>query len=266
MSVAAGDFAGAFESAIGDWLAEMPSVLAAGMIGSRQGWREVPYLACPIELEALASGMAEVRTGRAVVHLVPGLSFEGRDGVPDVMRGEETQILGALDDQAGSGLFVLPGTHGKWVVVEAGRVTRFRTMMTGEVFQALRGHTILGRLMVGDADDEAAFERGVACAGPGGGGLLGQLFSVRTLGLFERLPASGLSSYLSGLLLGSEIEEATAWLGGAGSSAVTLIGSPALTTRYRRALEAKRIAAVSGPADAAAMGLHRIARAAGLLA
>ena len=267
LHVAAGDFAGAFEAAVGDWLGDpTPPVLAAGMVGSRQGWREVPYLACPVDLGALAGGLAEVRNGRAAVHLVPGLSFEGNDGIPDVIRGEETQILGALEDETGSGLFVLPGTHSKWVVVEAGRVIRFRTMMTGEVFRALRDHTILGRLMTGEADDEAAFAQGVARAGPLGGGLLGHLFGVRTLGLFERLPATGLASYLSGLLLGSEIEEGKAWLGGAGPTTLTLIGAPALTDRYRRALVTKGLPATPGPADAAARGLHRIARTRGWLA
>lgn len=267
LSVEGGDFAGAFEAAVGDWLTDPARpVLAAGMIGSRQGWREAPYLACPADLADLAGGLVEVRTGRGGLHLVPGLSFESESGVPDVMRGEETQILGALGDQGAQGLFVLPGTHSKWAVVEAGRVTRFRTMMTGEVFQALKSHTILGRLMRGEGDDPAAFASGVALAGPGGGGLLGHLFSVRTQGLFGRLPESALSSYLSGLLLGSEIEEAKAWLGAGGADGLTLIGASALAARYQSALRARGLDATPGSADAAARGLHRIARAAGMLA
>lgn len=264
LRVPEGDFERAFQDTVGDWLEGSVPVLAAGMIGSRQGWREAPYLACPADLAALGGALLPVQTRRGeTVHLVPGLSFEGEDGIPDVMRGEETQILGARTAEKGDQLFLLPGTHSKWAVVAGGRVTRFRTMMTGEVFAALRDHTILGRLMTEHAEDPEAFARGVRLAGREGAGLLGRLFSVRTLGLFEKLPGSSLASYLSGLLIGSEIEEARAWVAGA---PVTIIGASKLAERYHRGLTLAGVAAEPGPEDAAARGLHRIARAAGLIA
>jgi 2-dehydro-3-deoxygalactonokinase len=260
LNVKGGDFAGALRAAAEGW--PQAPALAAGMIGSRQGWREAPYVECPAGLDAVARGLALVPG--AALRIVPGVSLVDADGVPDVMRGEETQIFGAYGS-GDSGIAVLPGTHSKWALVEGGRIARFATFMTGEAFAALSEHTILGRLFEGREFDAAAFARGVRHAGPdpqGRGGLLHRLFSARTLGLFGKVPGTGLSAYLSGLLIGAEIAEAIAWLGRA-PRGVTVIGGAALGASYRAALTERGIAAELAPADSAALGLWRIARAAG---
>ena len=147
---------------IGDWLeADKPPVLMSGMIGSRQGWLEAPYLTCPAGIADLAAALVPVPFDAAKVHIVPGLEAATAT-MRDVMRGEETQVFGALARLgADGGRFLLPGTHSKWVLAEAGRITGFTTYMTGEIFAALREHTILGRLMAESAGDAASFARGV---------------------------------------------------------------------------------------------------------
>ena len=262
------DFAGALQESIGDWLLEAPyaPVIASGMIGSRQGWLEVPYLPCPAGLAEIARGLGTVDgpSGR-IVHIVPGLLRPaGEAGFPDVMRGEETQILGERHEP--SGCYVLPGTHSKWATCSEGRIVDFATYMTGEVFDVLRQHSILGRLMSGQVPDDAAFARGLerarGSAGAPPGRLLHDLFSARTLGLTDMLPPAALASYLSGLLIGSEILAA---LGEVAAGPVIVLGSGTLTELYARAIAALDVAVEAGPADAAAYGLHAIARAANLI-
>lgn len=262
------DFARAFRETAGAWLDRnrgLPTI-ASGMIGSRQGWREAAYVACPAGPDALAAALLPVDAGSdGTLSIVPGLEVFDADGVPDVMRGEETQIFG-LD--ARDGVIVLPGTHSKWALLADGRIAGFATFMTGESFAALSGHTILGRLMNGTAFDADGFARGVAHAArapAGRGGLLHRLFSARTLGLFDRVPATALHSYLSGLLIGSEIVEACAWLGSAPAE-VTLIGAARLVNSYGIALGQRGIAVKPAPADAAARGALAIARRAGMAA
>ncbi len=269
LKVEGGAFEAVLEREIGPWLAAAPlaPVVASGMITSRQGWVEVPYCACPAGGAELAAALQRHETGAGrAIHFVPGLSLVGADGVPDVMRGEETQILGELGDEPGRSAFVLPGTHSKWALAEGGRIVWFATFMTGEVFAVLKAHSILGRLMAGEAADEEAFARGLAYARTGAGGLLKRLFSARTLGLFDRLPASGIASYLSGLLIGSEIAEARACLPDVpAAGAITVIGGSELALRYRDAIEAAGLRARPGHPDAGARGQLLIARAAGLV-
>jgi len=270
LQVEGGDFEGALLRAIGGWLEAEPGVpvLAAGMIGSRQGWIEVPYAACPAGVEDLAGALARHGTAAGrTIHFVPGASFVGEDGVPDVMRGEETEIAGALGERPGPALLVLPGTHSKWVRAGDGRITGFATFMTGELFDVLRRHSILGRLMEGHEHDPDAFRRGLACAGPDGSGLLKRLFSARTLGLFGELEPRATASYLSGLLIGTEIAEALAWTAGRGGGGreVMVVGTSALAGLYAGALEVRGLRPERAPEDAAARGLFRIAAAGGLL-
>lgn len=275
LKVAGGDFEGALDEVAGRWLDAHPAapILACGMIGSRQGWREAPYVTCPAGLAELAGKLvgADTRRGRPV-HLVPGVARVDADGVPDVMRGEETMIFGAANGLVGkNGLYVLPGTHSKWARLENGRIAWFATFMTGELFAVLRSHSILGRLMQGQTHDDEAFQEGVryALAQPAGrGGLLRRLFSARTLGLFDRLPASALPSYLSGLLIGFEAVEARACLGSAlaaPSATVALLGGAQLVGLYAEALALAGFACVQLDESVAARGLHRIAQAAGLI-
>lgn len=235
----------------------LPIVLS-GMITSRQGWHELPYLDCPADAAALAAAVHHVdEPGLGPLHFITGLLHTAADGTPDVMRGEETQIIGQDDLRPDEGV-VLPGTHSKWVVVEDGRIERFRTFMTGELFAVLKEHSILGRLMAPGPVDDAAFARGVGL-GLDGRGLIGRLFSARTLPLTGGLAATGVADYLSGLLIGSEIAEAER------PARVVVIGSHALAERYTKALAIAGIAHRPGRADAAARGQWRIAKAAGLI-
>jgi 2-dehydro-3-deoxygalactonokinase len=268
LAVPPGGFAAVLATKTAGWRAahgDLP-MIASGMIGSRQGWREAPYVACPAGLPELAAGLLPVDSDRGRVWLVPGVTCRSADGTPDVVRGEETQIFGCAA-AAGQRFFVLPGTHSKWMLVEDGRIVRFFTFMTGEVFAVLTQHSILGRLMAGDAPDPEAFKAGLARARRGGP-LLHDLFSARTLGLFDLLPAAGLNSYLSGLLIGSELA-GVAGLAAADSSErtvseATIVAGAALARRYEEALAVVGIAAEVAPADVAARGLARIAAAAGI--
>lgn len=168
--------------------------------------------------------------------------------------------MGALPDIGSDGLVCLPGTHSKWARVRSGRVEGFATHMTGEAFAALRGHTILGRMMRDGPTDPAAFLRGVGRSGQPGG-LLHHLFGVRTLGLFGELAEPEAAGYLSGLLIGHEVRAALpAAAPGAppGGPEVHLIGAPALCALYQRAIEACGGRARVADPDAAARGLHLI--------
>ena len=248
-TVAPGGFPDALRAVVADWLADGEThILMAGMVGSRQGWVEAPYLACPAGLDDLAGALVPVPFAGATAAIVPGLSHRDAAGLPEVMRGEETQLVGAGTD----GLFCLPGTHAKWAAVAGGRLTGFSTAMTGEVFAALRGHTILGRMMVDAPLDEAAFRRGVARAATAGG-LLHHLFGVRTLGLFGELADTEAAAYLSGLLIGTEIAAVEP------AEPVRLIGDPALCRLYTLALAERGGTADIVAPDAAATGLALIA-------
>ena len=223
------DFPATLRELVGAWLdAGDRQIVMCGMVGSRQGWVEAPYLPCPAGLDEMAGGLVRVAFEGAEIWLAPGLSDRDAAGVPEVMRGEETQLLAALGT---AGLACLPGTHTKWARIEGGRVAGFNTFMTGEAFAALRGHTILGRLMADDAPHHPeAFGRGMARAGDGAG-LLHHLFGVRTLGLTDGLSPDAAPSYLSGLLIGHELASALPR-----GVPVRLIGSPALCARYAEAI------------------------------
>ena len=257
LTVAPGQFATVFRAHFTHW-ERTPGVfyLISGMAGSRQGWQEAPYCSCPAGFADIASQLLWIEPGR--IALVPGLSCE-EGGVPDVMRGEETQVFGALDllglDDA---QLVLPGTHSKWVQVRAGRIEQFRTFMTGELYALLRQHSILARtLPPGDGElDADAFLQGLAHARESAS-LLHAAFSVRTLSLFERLPAAVLPSYLSGLVIGEELR-AQGLRSGAGP--VVVIGSQALTARYRLALESQGMRVQTVGSEATWRGLWAIAR------
>jgi 2-dehydro-3-deoxygalactonokinase len=263
MTVQDGDFAGVLSAEIGDWLStgRLP-VLMSGMIGSRQGWIEASYVSCPAGLADLAAGLLPVPFDAAPVHIVPGMESAGAT-MRDVMRGEETQIFGALEKLGQSGgSFVLPGTHSKWVRADGGQVRQFSTYMTGEVYAACRGHTILGRLMQDGPSQPAAFQRGVAAGARAGGpgALLNRLFGVRTAGLFGEIPAVDLADYLSGLLIGAEITDA-----GPGGAEVQILGAHELATRYGVAAAAIGVISRILDADLAFAGQFAIARSAGLL-
>jgi 2-dehydro-3-deoxygalactonokinase len=263
----AGRFAEVLAGAVGGWPgAGTVPVLMSGMIGSRQGWREADYVACPARAGDLVLRLAEVAAPMlGTVRIVPGLSTRDGAGRPDVIRGEETQVIGALAlSGASDGLFVLPGTHSKWVSVEGGAIADFATYMTGEVYGALKSHTILGRLMAPAPSTGEGFRRGVAAGAETGGPgtLLNRLFAARTLGLFGELAAGDIADYLSGLLIGAELRAATAGR----QAAFTVIAAPALEQRYREAAGVLGLDCRPAPADCALAGQRVIARAAGLFA
>jgi 2-dehydro-3-deoxygalactonokinase len=218
---------------IGDWLDDGETrVLLSGMVGSRQGWIEAPYLPCPVGIADLADAAACVPFRRAQVRLVPGVSASDESGVPEVMRGEETETMGILDSRGGDGLVCFPGSHSKWVHLKDSKISAFHTYLTGELFAALRNCTILGRTMAdSDATIGEAFERGVARSAQSGG-LLHHLFGVRTLVLMRQIEEPVSASYLSGLLLGHEIRCAVP----AGAQ-VRLVGLTSLCSLYARAIE-----------------------------
>ena len=228
LSVPNGDFAAVFAAQFSDWMTKGALCLISGMAGSRQGWVEAPYVSCPAGLGELVRHLKWIEPGR--IAIVPGMSAE-QGVVPDVMRGEEVQIFGAMRLAGLSdGLFVLPGTHSKWTTVRGRRIEGFRTYMTGEFYGVLSQHSILGRTLEADAPlDEAAFLRGLARSGEGGS-LLHNAFGVRALALFDRLGPAQSASYLSGLLIGEELAREKP------GRDVILIGAPSLTARYALAL------------------------------
>jgi len=231
--VAGADFAGVLRETVGAWLADGErQVLMCGMVGSRQGWVEAPYLPCPASPDAVAAALVTVPFEGAQVLLVPGLSARDAAGVPEVMRGEETKLVGLM--AAGhDGLVCMPGSHTKWARIEGGRIAGFETYFTGEGFAALREATILGRMMApGGTIDPDGFRRGVARAGAGGH-LLHHLFGVRTLGLFGELDEAAAAGFLSGLLIGHEVRAA---MDGPGEGRVKLVGDPALVGLYATAV------------------------------
>ncbi|MDI1283250.1 MAG: 2-dehydro-3-deoxygalactonokinase [Reyranella sp.] len=253
LNVPNGDFAAVFASLFSDWMKPAGTVcLISGMAGSRQGWVEAPYVACPAGPEELKRHLYWIEPGR--IAIVPGLSDE-QEEVPDVMRGEEVQIFGAMR-LAGrtEGLFVLPGTHSKWATVQGGRVTGFRTCMTGEFYGLLSQHSILARTLEADAPlDEAVFLRGVARAG-NGEGLLHNAFGVRALALFGQLSPARSASYLSGLLIGEELRTQELPSG----REVIAIGAPALTARYALALGQRGVKVHTFGAEATWAGVRAL--------
>ena len=259
LTVPIGGFPAAFSEHFGDWM-ELPGALCliAGMAGSRQGWLEAPYCPCPAGFDDLTRRLVWVEPGR--IAIVPGLSCE-LHGVPDVMRGEETQVFGALRLTGWTdGLLVLPGTHSKWVQVRGGRIEHFATLMTGEFYALLRRHSILARTMPAEEVDTRgelhgdAFDAGVALA-LRGGSLLHHAFSVRSLALFDRLPAAQAPSYLSGLVIGEELRSQQL----VRDTQVLVVGDPSLTQRYQRALAHCGVGAECIGAQATWGGLHALA-------
>jgi 2-dehydro-3-deoxygalactonokinase len=252
---------------LGDWSGERAPRLACGMIGSRQGWIEAPYVACPAPLSELASRIVRVPDG--ALSIVPGASTRDAYGIPDVMRGEETQIVGGVDPREERMLVVLPGTHSKWACVESGRIVDFVTFMTGEMWKVLLAHSILGRLAVQAATDAGigrGFERGVA-RGLGPGNLAHDLFGARSLALMGELAGHEVADWLSGVMIGREVRNARTWAHRHhyDGARVRLIGEDALVARYAAALQHADVAVERADSRAAAHGLWRIAVQAGFV-
>ena len=262
LTVEPGGFAAVFEANFGDWMdTRATRCLMAGMVGSKQGWVEAPYCPCPAGLDEIVARLMPVPHAtegkpRAVA-IVPGVTCE-RGDVPDVMRGEEIKVLGALELLGvADATIVLPGTHSKWATVQRGRISAFSTVMSGEFYALLRQHSILARTLPPDDGplDAAAFDRGVATAREAGS-LMQTAFSVRTLALFERMPAAALPSYLSGLVIGEELRCRPL----DGVEQLVVIGAPVLAERFERALRGRGIGVRRFGEEAAWRGLWAIHR------
>lgn len=210
-------------------------IVLTGMVGSALGWHNVPYVGADVPLTALRTQLFRVPDAPALppTFIAPGYCVRNAAGRPDVMRGEETQLLGAVVQGQPSGLFVLPGTHSKWVALEQGRVTALRTYMTGELFALLGQHGTLAAASAQAQDDSAeAFAQGVADSAAGA--LSHQLFAARARVVCGDLPAAQARAYLSGMLIGAELRDALA-LQRPGAGAIALIGNPTLAQRYVQA-------------------------------
>jgi 2-dehydro-3-deoxygalactonokinase len=257
LAVPAGGFPQVLQALCSDWLA-LPQALCliSGMAGSAQGWALAPYCPCPAGFADIAQHLHWLEPGRMA--LVPGLSCEHAHA-PDVMRGEEVQIMGALAlSGRRSARMVLPGTHSKWVQVEDAQVRSFQTFMTGEVFAALRHHTILARTLPEATTaaelDTSAFTQAVAQSLQAGN-VLHQVFGTRTLSLMNRASPQALLSHLSGLLIGEELR-AQAFKKG---EEILIVGSPALQQRYQLALAVCQVQSQCWGAQATWHGLQAIA-------
>jgi 2-dehydro-3-deoxygalactonokinase len=238
-----GEFAKVFDSLLARWTPhpeQLPAVLC-GMVGSSIGWIQAPYLACPARPEDIATACATLRDGR--IRIIPGLSCRNRLDAPDFMRGEETQILGALQLQPalrqGRRLLCLPGTHTKWVMLEDGAVIEFLTAPTGELFNLLRDHSVLVRERGGAADSSTpAFKLGLAQVDRfPQTQVLHRLFECRSRALDGELAPPEAASFLSGLLIASDIAGALdVFASSMVVRAVHLIGSPQLMELYAAGL------------------------------
>ena len=248
---AAGRFPQSLEAALAAVapLADKPRVLLSGMVGSAQGWHQVPYVDIGLPLDALASRLFEVPDAPPGlrVQIVPGYRLRGRDGRVDVMRGEETQLLGARALGLSDAVVVLPGTHSKWVRLRGGCIEGFATYMSGELFALLTQHGTLAPLLREAVDDDAAFERGLAAGRRGA--LSNVLFECRARVVAGEMPAAQAREHLSGVLIGAEWHDALQRFG-AGGLPLQVLGSAELAARYRRAAQrlGVTLAAIDAPA------------------
>ena len=255
VSVTAGGFQDALMAEVLEWMDSRDNrILMCGMVGARRGWKEAPYLQVPAGFDQILKGVIKLGAEGMDARIVPGLIGFDSTGVPDVMRGEETEILGCSAEVGHNVHFCLPGTHTKWVRMEDGRIGSFATSMTGDLFRAIRESTILRQCTQHEPSDEEAFLLGVARSGQDGE-LGHQLFGVRTLVLTGRMSEMSASSYLSGLLIGNEVRNMASR-----DDDVHLIGDVALCTLYQKAMREFGIVSTIEPEGAALRGLLRIAR------
>jgi len=256
-------FAQILSGLVADWVSRHGAVPVwlSGMVGSRSGWREIAYLPCPVDTATLARAVRPFAANGLRIAIVPGLSCTNSHGAPDVMRGEETQIIGALarypELNRGRRIFCLPGTHSKWVTVEDGRILAFQTSFSGELYQLLTERSTLTRALTnssnaadraGQTDEpsgapeiaqrsafEAGYQRVLTLPGVP---LSYLLFEVRSRQLAGELSRMEALAFLSGLVIGQDIQGATGLLRGAATAGqrVAVVGAPHLTELYRQVL------------------------------
>lgn len=238
------------------WFAAAPEapVLMQGMVGSRSGWVEAAYAPCPVQFSQLCTQVTEFEAENRRIVILPGATVADDSGGNDVMRGEEVQIFGAAAlTGRNSASICIPGTHSKWAQLEDGALTGFRTFVTGELYQLLLGHSLVGALASGADFNPAAFARGLdrGAAQP----LSHAVFAARASTLTGGLAAEDVASFLSGVLIGSE--HAAQKIAGP----VLLMASGVLAERYEAALRHFGTAFDKVDADAATLaGLTQAAR------
>lgn len=259
------DFEAELMRVLAPWLDEAanPDVIALGMITSRNGWVEVPYVAVPATASDLAAG-AVCRTlpnGSSLTFL-PGITDPTGHPFPDVMRGEETQIVGHGLDR--DGVLVLPGTHSKWARIKDGKIAGFQTFVTGEIFALISQHSFIAKSAPStskDSPDWGAFSRGVSAAQHGETGknpFLTLLFSLRTGVLANQLTQSENLDYLSGLLIGYEFREALQCDRFLTSGRIAIVGNDGLNARYARVAQAFELLVLEVNEDAVISGALRV--------
>lgn len=232
-----GRFSDALNTALQQLHCQPSQIVMSGMVGSALGWHEVPYVDAGVSLCELPQHLLHISDGPAhcSAAIVPGYCVRNAWGRPDVMRGEETQLLGALCLGQHSGWFVLPGTHSKWVQLQAGRILQLRTYMTGELFDLLSRHGTLAAA-AGQASsewDDQAFADGLAASTQAALGNV--LFACRARVVCGDMPAGSARSYLSGLLIGSELDDVMHDAATTKTNTFQLIGSPELARLYQAA-------------------------------
>ncbi len=264
-----GDHEAVFERLVGSW-PKVPAIMA-GMVGSRQGWREAAYLSCPAAAADIGGQLMRFTSaaGREIA-IVPGIAVRSsrRDG--DVIRGEETQMIGLASAEPGfTGTVILPGTHSKWARLDRGTIADFQTFMTGELFELLSEKSFLRHSVAagaGDLSDRADFALAVKRTANDGLPFLGALFSVRARQLLAGVERADNLAYLSGLIIGGEIAAARAMGSLAGDAEIRIIASPALVRAYSKALAVAGLKAEARDGSELVLaGLTRLARTAGLL-
>jgi 2-dehydro-3-deoxygalactonokinase len=254
VGVPSGKFLDALMAEVGDWIRDGErKVLMSGMVGARNGWKEALYVSVPATFDQVVDGVIRLGVKSLDARIVPGLIGADECGVPEVMRGEETEIFGCKGEISSYTHLCLPGTHTKWVRMQSGRIAAFSTSMTGDLYKAIREGTILRTCTQHEPKDGDAFLLGVARSKQEGE-LAHHLFGVRTLVLTGEMQESSASSYLSGLMIGHEVHAMTQK-----GESVHLIGDPALCSLYARALRKFRVNSSVETAGAALRGLVRIA-------
>ncbi|MES2711197.1 MAG: 2-dehydro-3-deoxygalactonokinase [Pseudomonadota bacterium] len=266
MRLPAGGFDAAFAEVVGEWIADgEKDVLIAGMAGSRQGWLEVPYLDCPAGVEQIAAATRLMPIAPATVRIIPGLRCRDGDGVPEVMRGEETKLIALLARRGErEATICLPGTHTKWSHVGEGRILGFTTAMTGDAFAALSQHTILRHCCApppAGAVLAPGFMAGIAQA-KRAGGLLHQMFGLRARWLMGEMAQAEGAGFLSGLLIGHDVAAA---LEMGVTPPIILAGADELVRLYATALEAWGVPHEIAHGDPAAEGLVLVGRNLGMV-
>lgn len=207
-------------------------VIMSGMIGSNLGWLTVPYILCPTSVSALASNLTPVENaGPLPVRIVPGLQLNGPETF-NVMRGEETQLLGVLDKES---WYVFPGTHSKWVRIEGERICDFQTVMTGEFYHLLTHYSVLSQTQSGSQEETEAFLYG-AQLGAQEHCLSRGVFELRSRMLCGVLSPEALHPALSGLLIGHEIARMLEFYAISPTQNIVLVGNDELLARYQSVL------------------------------